>query len=126
MKPKQPNIKQTDRKPTYLNKVLKYKPKDQRKPHQTVKKKDSKKSNPPAKVNFVVNPNKLRHQLTQVEKNSKFQKFQVQREEKQQEYKKKKFERNKTLTHKTKRGQPVMKGRMEMLLSKIQAQIANS
>ena len=39
-------------------------------------------------------------------------------------YKKKKAERFKVLSKKTKRGQPIMAGRMEMLLEKIKAQTA--
>ena len=39
--------------------------------------------------------------------------------------KKKRLERIKKLTQKTKKGQPVMKGRIEILLEKIQRQVAN-
>lgn len=63
-----------------------------------------------------------------VENQNRQKEVQQRKEEKAkafQQFKAKKTERNKVITHKTKRGQPVMKGRMEMMLSKIQAQVAN-
>ncbi|XP_025414958.1 thyroid transcription factor 1-associated protein 26 [Sipha flava] len=43
-----------------------------------------------------------------------------------EEYKKKKIYRNKKLGKKTKKGQPVMKERLELLLEKIQASVSNN
>lgn len=81
----------------------------------------------PKAINYVVNPQKLKHQLIQEEKQQKREAFQKQKEEKSKkfiEFQKRKFERNKVLGQKTRHGQPVMKGRMEMLLNKIQYQIS--
>lgn len=95
-------------------------------------KKDKRKPDKPEdstpKVNFVLHPNKMRHQMKVVENQNRQKEVQQRKEEKAkafQQFKAKKTERNKVITHKTKRGQPVMKGRMEMMLSKIQAQVAN-
>ncbi|CAG5027063.1 unnamed protein product [Parnassius apollo] len=55
-----------------------------------------------------------------VEKQRELEKSRQERAEKIQEYKKKKQERFKKLSKKTKKGQPVMTGRLELLLEKIQ------
>lgn len=102
---------------------------------ETVQRKPQFKGNPkngragknPKAINYVVNPQKLKHQLIQEEKQQRREAFQQQKEEKAKkfnEFQKRKFERNKILGQKTRHGQPVMKGRMEMLLNKIQYQIS--
>ncbi|GIY10066.1 hypothetical protein CEXT_234811 [Caerostris extrusa] len=63
----------------------------------------------------VINENKQRKE----EKRKKI-------EEARKKYLKKKQENFKKLSQKTKWGQPVMKGRMEILLEKIQKSVANS
>ncbi|KAJ8710667.1 hypothetical protein PYW08_009182 [Mythimna loreyi] len=55
-----------------------------------------------------------------LEKQEERQKIKEQKQQKLQEYKKKKNERFKKLSKKTKKGQPVMTGRLELLLEKIQ------
>lgn len=78
-------------------------------------------------INYVVNPQKLKHQLIEVDKQQRREAFQKQKDEKAKkfnDFQKRKFERNKILGQKTRHGQPVMKGRMEMLLNKIQYQIS--
>jgi hypothetical protein len=62
----------------------------------------------------------------QEEKAAKLQEAQRRREEKSQaitRYRAKKSEVYKKLSKKTKKGQPVMKGRMEMLLHKLQQEL---
>lgn len=81
----------------------------------------------PKPVNFVVNPQKLKHQIMQQEKQQRREAFQKQKDEKAKkfnDFQKRKIERSKILGQKTRHGQPVMKGRMEMLLNKIQYQIS--
>ncbi|KPJ07724.1 Thyroid transcription factor 1-associated protein 26 [Papilio machaon] len=58
--------------------------------------------------------------LEKLEKQKELQKSKEEKAQKLQEYKKKKQERYKKLSKKTKKGQPVMTGRLEMLLEKIQ------
>ncbi|CAH2097560.1 unnamed protein product [Euphydryas editha] len=55
-----------------------------------------------------------------IEKQQAMEKAKQERMQKLQEYKKKKNERFKKLSKKTKKGQPVMTGRLELLLEKIQ------
>lgn len=55
-----------------------------------------------------------------IEKLQAIEKAKQERMQKLQEYKKKKTERFKKLSKKTKKGQPVMTGRLELLLEKIQ------
>lgn len=55
-----------------------------------------------------------------IEKQKEIEKAKEERMQKLQEYKKKKQERFKKLSKKTKKGQPVMTGRLELLLEKIQ------
>ncbi|CAH2057087.1 unnamed protein product, partial [Iphiclides podalirius] len=56
-----------------------------------------------------------------MQKQQELEKSRVERAQKLEEYKKKKQERFKKLSKKTKRGQPVMTGRLELLLEKIQS-----
>lgn len=56
-----------------------------------------------------------------IEKQEAMKKAKEERDLKLQEYKKKKHERFKKLSKKTKKGQPVMTGRLELLLEKIQS-----
>ena len=56
-----------------------------------------------------------------LEKQQEKQKVREQKQQKLEEYKKKKNERFKKLSKKTKKGQPVMTGRLELLLEKIQS-----
>lgn len=56
------------------------------------------------------------------ENNIKISKAKEEIKQKLDEYKKKKADRFKKLSRKTKKGQPVMKGRLELLLEKIQQQ----
>lgn len=56
-----------------------------------------------------------------IEKKEAMKKAKEERDQKLQEYKKKKQERFKKLSKKTKKGQPVMTGRLELLLEKIQS-----
>ncbi|CAK1590986.1 unnamed protein product [Parnassius mnemosyne] len=55
-----------------------------------------------------------------VEKQRELEKSRLEKAQKIEEYKKKKQERFKKLSKKTKKGQPVMTGRLELLLEKIQ------
>nr|XP_049701938.1 thyroid transcription factor 1-associated protein 26 homolog [Helicoverpa armigera] len=55
-----------------------------------------------------------------LQKQQEKQKIQEEKKQKLDEYKKKKNERFKKLSKKTKKGQPVMTGRLELLLEKIQ------
>ena len=78
-------------------------------------------------MNYVLNPKRLKHQQIEAEKQQKREAFQKQKEEKAKkfnDFQKRKMERNKILGQKTRHGQPVMKGRMEMLLNKIQYQLS--
>lgn len=78
-------------------------------------------------INYVMNPQRLKHQMMQAQKQEKREAFKQQKEEKAKkfnDFQKRKFERNKILGQKTRHGQPVMKGRMEMLLNKIQYQMS--
>merc|ERR1711915_519824 len=73
---------------------------------------------------------KAREQFSQKEINRKkkkeeFVRKQAEKAEAIQKYKEKKNVRLKVLNSKTKRGQPVMAGRMELLLAKIQEQCQN-
>ncbi|KPJ04184.1 Thyroid transcription factor 1-associated protein 26 [Papilio xuthus] len=66
---------------------------------------------------------KEHYEKIKLEKSQRQQELQKSKEEKAQklqEYKKKKQERYKKLSKKTKKGQPVMTGRLELLLEKIQ------
>ncbi|XP_050356385.1 thyroid transcription factor 1-associated protein 26 [Nymphalis io] len=63
--------------------------------------------------------NKIKQE--KIEKQQAVQKANQERFQKLQEYKKKKNERFKKLSKKTKKGQPVMTGRLELLLEKIQS-----
>lgn len=56
-----------------------------------------------------------------LEKQQEMQRIKEQKQQKLDEYKKKKNERFKKLSKKTKKGQPVMTGRLELLLEKIQS-----
>ncbi|KAJ8710222.1 hypothetical protein PYW07_009588 [Mythimna separata] len=56
-----------------------------------------------------------------LEKQEEKQRVKEQKQQKLEEYKKKKNERFKKLSKKTKKGQPVMTGRLELLLEKIQS-----
>lgn len=62
--------------------------------------------------------NKIKQE--KLEKKQEMEKVKEERRQKLQEYKKKKQERFKKLSKKTKKGQPVMTGRLELLLEKIQ------
>lgn len=78
-------------------------------------------------MNYVVNPKQLTHQLQEKQKQEKRDAFKQQKDEKAKkfnDFQKRKFERNKVLGQKTRHGQPVMKGRMEMLLNQIQYKIS--
>ncbi|XP_048484085.1 thyroid transcription factor 1-associated protein 26 [Plutella xylostella] len=55
-----------------------------------------------------------------IDKQKEIEKAKEEKKQKMHEYKKKKQERFKKLSKKTKKGQPVMTGRMELLLEKIQ------
>lgn len=55
-----------------------------------------------------------------IEKQQEIERVKEERKQKLEEYKKKKHDRFKKLSKKTKKGQPVMTGRLEMLLEKIQ------
>lgn len=84
-------------------------------------------TNKPVSINYVVNQKQLKHQLMEKEKQEKRDAFKQQKDEKAKkfnDFQKRKFERNKILGQKTRRGQPVMKGRMEMLLNQIQYKIS--
>ncbi|XP_013191787.2 thyroid transcription factor 1-associated protein 26 [Amyelois transitella] len=59
-------------------------------------------------------------QQEKLEKKHEKEKMKEERMQKLQEYKKKKQDRFKKLSRKTKKGQPVMTGRLELLLEKIQ------
>lgn len=59
-------------------------------------------------------------QQEKLEKKQEKEKANEERKQKLQEYKKKKQDRFKKLSKKTKKGQPVMTGRLELLLEKIQ------
>ena len=61
-------------------------------------------------------------ELNKKKKNEEFSRKQSEKEEAIKKYKEKKTARLKVLNSKTKRGQPVMAGRMELLLAKIQEQ----
>ena len=61
-------------------------------------------------------------ELNKKKKNEEFVRKQSEKEEAIKKYKEKKTARLKVLNSKTKRGQPVMAGRMELLLAKIQEQ----
>ena len=61
-------------------------------------------------------------ELNKKKKKEEFIKKQSEKEEAIKKYKEKKTARLKVLNSKTKRGQPVMAGRMELLLAKIQEQ----
>lgn len=63
--------------------------------------------------------NKIKQEKQQ--KKEAIEKAKEEKNQKLQEYKKKKHERFKKLSKKTKKGQPVMTGRMEILLDKIQS-----
>lgn len=68
---------------------------------------------------------KAKEQLNKVKQEKQEKKMQLEREkeernQKLQEYKKKKTERFKKLSKKNKKGQPMMTGRLELLLEKIQ------
>lgn len=68
-----------------------------------------------------------KYQKIQEEKQRRREELQRQKEERQaalEAYKKKKAMKFKTLSQKTRKGQPVMKGRMELLLEKIQKNFA--
>lgn len=58
--------------------------------------------------------------LEKLQKQQELEKSKQEKAQKLQEYKKKKQERFKKLSKKTKKGQPVMTGRLELLLEKIQ------
>lgn len=57
---------------------------------------------------------------SKLEKKQEFEKIKEEKKQKLEEYKRKKQERFKKLSKKTKKGQPVMTGRLELLLEKIQ------
>lgn len=81
----------------------------------------------PVSLNYVLAPHQLEHQKREIEKQKRQEDFKHKKEEKAKkfnEFRKRKMERNKILGQKTQRGQPVMKGRMEMLLNKIQYQMS--
>ena len=61
-------------------------------------------------------------ELNKKKKKEEFIKKQSEKEEAMKKYKEKKAARLKVLNSKTRRGQPVMAGRMELLLAKIQEQ----
>lgn len=63
--------------------------------------------------------NKLKQE--KLEKQQQKQRIKEQKQQKLDEYKKKKNERFKKLSKKTKKGQPMMTGRLELLLEKIQS-----
>lgn len=56
-----------------------------------------------------------------IDKQQEIEKIKQEKMQKLEEYKKKKHERFKKLSKKTKKGQPVMTGRLELLLEKIQS-----
>ncbi|XP_026728381.1 thyroid transcription factor 1-associated protein 26 homolog [Trichoplusia ni] len=56
-----------------------------------------------------------------LEKQQQIEKIKEEKRQKMEEYKKKKQERFKKLSKKTKKGQPMMTGRLELLLEKIQS-----
>lgn len=60
----------------------------------------------------------------QEEKSKQIKETQTKKEEKMKAYKKQKMKKFKILSAKTKHGQPMMKGRMELLLDQIQKNIA--
>jgi len=65
-----------------------------------------------------------RIQQAKVDKKAELEKKKAEKDEKLKEYKAKKAEKFKKLSKKTRKGQPVMKDRLEMLLEKIQKQCA--
>lgn len=74
-----------------------------------------------------MNPQRLKHQRIEAEKQERREAFKKQKDEKAKkfnDFQKRKLERNKILGQKTRHGQPIMKGRMEMLLNKIQYQMS--
>ena len=84
----------------------------------------------PVKAKVKTGLSKAREQFSQKEINRKkkkeeFARKQAEKAEAIQKYKEKKNVRLKVLNSKTKRGQPVMAGRMELLLAKIQEQCQN-
>lgn len=69
-----------------------------------------------------------RYQLLREEKQKKMEEFKQRREERENailQAKKKRIEKNKKLSQKTKKGQPIMKYRMEMLLEQIEKSLKN-
>jgi hypothetical protein len=63
-----------------------------------------------------------RIQQQKLEKKAELERKKEEKEKKLQEYKQKKAEKFRRLSKKTRKGQPVMKDRLEMLLEKIQKQ----
>lgn len=80
---------------------------------------------------FRFNPHKeAQERYKQIQEDKKARRFEASKKKEEirqalEEYKKKKNYRNKKLGKKTKKGQPVMKERLELLLEKIQANIGN-
>lgn len=76
-----------------------------------------------SKPNYALRKAKREHLRKQEEKKKRIEeatRVKTEREEALKKYKQKKLHAFKTLSRKTKKGQPVMKGRMEMLLEKIE------
>lgn len=121
-----------DKRPTTQKGGLSGKSSVQQKPHFKGKKERTQRNPRKDKssgkdVKFVVNPKQLQHQINEAKKQELREAFKKQKEEKAKkfnDFQKRKLERNKILGQKTKRGQPVMKGRMEMLLNQIQYKIS--
>ncbi|XP_059608015.1 uncharacterized protein LOC132255858 [Phlebotomus argentipes] len=78
-------------------------------------------------VNYVVNPRKLKFLTNKRAVEEKHQLIREAKEKKRKDIDKKrseKIQRNRQLSQKTKRGQPVMKNQIEFLLKKIQSNLS--
>uniref|UniRef100_A0A1L8DFU0 Putative thyroid transcription factor 1-associated protein 26 n=1 Tax=Nyssomyia neivai TaxID=330878 RepID=A0A1L8DFU0_9DIPT len=87
-----------------------------------------KKSRKQTQVNYVVNPRKFKFLTNKRSAEEKREQIIAAKEQRQKEVdhkRKQKSLRNKELSKKTKRGQPIMKNQIEFLLNKIQKNLAN-